>query len=371
MTRIKLQQTGSGTYYVYLPKSFIDNRKLRKGELIDISETETSILLSPSSLGWAYRRAKRVEFKVSESPEDLEWKIMSAYLSGILHARFQRIDEKGLSEKQITTANEVIQKLRGIESTINQKEIEFVDVIDYENVSIYDEIKRMFKVLRAMLEQNKTLLRSFKQLTVVADSLHRHWTFEKEQVNPISFYIHRIVSVKLQFPDLLVKTTLDTVDCQHSAIVAYILERIGDVIFGIARVMFQIYAPGMNADELLAYPSSYIEKQLKNQFPYIEKTLAKMEKPMDYFLQKNIELAEMLDESEKIVYLKDAKSGLSYKKEIEKWRSNFDREVVDVINKIDDVSLLKCIFPIAFRFRELSTYIESLFNRTCQFYYSK
>lgn len=370
MTKIKLQQTGNGTYYVYLPRTLTENKNLKKGEFIDVFETETSILLSPASLSWAFRRAKKAEFKVSESPEDLEWKIMSSYLSGILHARFHRIDGKDFSAKQITTANEVIQKLRGIESTINQKELEFVDVVDYENVNIYDEIKRMFKVLKAMLEQNRTLLRSFKQLTVVADSLHRHWTFEKEQINPISFYIHRIISVKLHFPDLFVKTIAEAVDCQHAAIIAYILERIGDVIFGMAEAILQIYAPDVNTDNLLAFPPSYIEKQLKQRFASLGNIFAKMEDPMHYFLQKNIELARMLDESEKIVCLKDAASGLNLRKNIEIWRADFDQEIVDIVNNINEVSLLKSIFPVAFRLRELSTYIESLSSRTCQFYYS-
>jgi phosphate uptake regulator len=370
MSRIKLQQTGNGTFYVYLPRTLAENRNLKKGDFIDVFETETSILLSPVSQSWSYRRAKKEELKVSEGPEDLEWKIMSSYLSGILHARFQRMDEKDFSAKQITTANEVIQRLRGIESTINQKELEFVDVVDYENVNLYDEIKRMFKVLRAMLEQNRTLLRSFKNPTIVADSLHRHWTFEKEQTNPISFYIHRIVSIKLQFPDLFVKTTAKAVDCQHAAIITYILERIGDVIFGMANAILQIYAPHVDTGNLLAYPPSYIEEQLKPRLASLQNLLAKMEEPMNFFLQKNSELARMLDDSEKIVCLKDAKFGLNLRKAMETWRTDFDQEIVDIVNNINEVSLLKSIFPVAFRLRELSTYIESLSSRTCQFYYS-
>lgn len=347
----------------------MEKKNLEKGDLIEVSETETSIVLSPVSLGLSHRRKEIEEFRVSEKPDDLEWKIMSSYLSGCLHARFHRVDGEEFSAEQITTANNTIQRLRGIESTINQKELEFVDVVDYENVNLYEEIKRMFKVLKAMLEQNRTLLRSFKLFNVVADSLHRHWTFEKEQVNPISFYIHRVASIELRFPDLFIKAMEEPVDSQHVAIITYILERVGDVIFGMAQSIVQIYAPGSVAEILLAYPPSYIEEQIGSKNASLKDLLGVMEEPMKYFLLKNIELSKMLDSSEDIVCSKNAKEGLTLRKSIKTWREKFDREIVGVAKEIGNVSLLQTIFAIAFRLRELSTYIESLSSRTLQFYY--
>ena len=369
MRRIKLQQTGDGSYYVYLPKMLIRGKNLKKGDLVDVSESTASIILSPASLSWSNRRKEETEFKVSEKPDDLEWKIMSAYLSGCLRARFSRLDEKGFSENQITIANEIIQGLRGIESSINQKELEFIDIVDYENVNLYDEVRRMFRVIRAILEQNRTLFRSFRLLRVVADSLHRHWTFEKEQINPISFYIHRIVSVQLQFPDLFMKTIQNPVDCQHVSIITYILERIGDVIFGMAESACQIYVPKTVTMDLLTYPARYIENQISSNNVVLKDVLNAIEKPVSFFLEKSTELSRMIEDSEKMVCSRDAVRGLQLRTLMEKWRGQFDREIVDVIGKINNVAVLQKIFPIGFRLRELSTYVESLASRTCQFYY--
>ncbi|MEM3564671.1 MAG: hypothetical protein QXR19_15675 [Candidatus Jordarchaeaceae archaeon] len=369
MSEVKLQQTAGGTFYLYLPKMMTEKKNLQKGDLIEVSETETSIVLSPVSLGLPNRRRDIKEFNVSEDPEDLEWKIMSSYLSGCLHARFQRLDKKEFTAEQITTANNTIQQLRGIESAINQKELEFIDVIDYEDINLYEEIERMFRVLKAMLDQNRTLLRSFKFFDVVADSLHRHWTFEKEQVNPISFFIHRVTSIELQFPNLFIKAMKEPVDCQHVAVITYILERIGDVIYGMGQSIAQIYAPRSAPEILLTYPPSYIKEQIFSQMDSSKNILENIEKPMMYFLSKNIELSQMFENSENIVCYKNAKEGLNLRKKIKAWRENFDQEIVHIAKDLNDVFLLQRIFPIAFRLRELSTYIESLSSRTCQFCY--
>lgn len=347
----------------------IEEKNIKKGDLFDVAETKASILLSPTSLGWLHRRKKKEEFNVSEKSEDLEWKILSSYLSGCLSARFFRSDGKEFSADQVTTANNVIQMLRGIESTIDQRELEFVDVVDYENVNPYDDVRRMFRVLRAMLQQNRTLLRAFKLLNVVCDSLHRHWTFEKEQVNPISFYIHRVVNVQLQFPDLLIKAMKNPMDCQHIAMITYILERIGDVIFGMAESITQIYVPGIVAENLLAYPPPYIENQITSMNESLKNLLDIIEKPMKYFLTKNVELSEMLEDSEDVVYSKNAKKGLTLRNSLQTWRTEFDHEIAEVAKEMEDVFLFRSIFPVAFRLRELSTYIESLSSRTCQLYY--
>lgn len=367
--RVKLQQTGDGSYYVYLPKAVVRGKGLTKGEFIDISQSKASLVLSPDSLNWSNRRRKEREFKVSEDAYDLEWRIMSAYLSGSLRARFSRSDGSDFSENQITVANEVIQKLRGIESSINQKELEFVDIMNYENANLYDEVRRMFRVIRAILEQNRTLLRSFRLFGVVADSLHRHWTFEKEQINPISFYIHRIASVQLQFPDLFSKTIQNPIDSQHVSIITYILERIGDAIFGMAESICKIYLSELTTVELLAYPSSYIEGQISSNDIALRNTLNIIEKPMSFFLMKNRELSKMFEDSEQIVCSKDAFEGLHLRKSIKKWREQFDRDMVNAIGKTNNINVLQGISSIGFRFRELSTYIESLASRTCQFYY--
>jgi len=370
MPRVKLQRTGDGTYYVYLPKSSIETKNLKKGDLVDISETDSSILLSPISLSWSRRRDLKQTFEVSESSADLEWKILSGYLSGCLYALFCRKDGKEFSAEQITTANDIIQRLRGIESSINQKELEFIDVVNYETINAYDEIKRMFKVIKALLQQERTLLKSFRLFNVVADSLHRHWTFEKEQINPISFYIHRILSVELQFPDVLIKSMENPVDCQHVAMVTYILERIGDVIFGMAQNMSRIYVPSNVVDDLLAYPSVYIENQIKTRHAFLKNIIDNMEEPMDFFAIKTAELHKMLDGSEEIVCTKNANKGLLMRDSTKRWRTKFDEEIVKVVSRIGDPFLLQSILSIAFRFRELSTYIESLSSRTCQLYYA-
>ena len=369
MTRIKLQQTGDGSYYVYLPKTLIREKNLQKGDLVNVSKSRASIILSPASLSWSNRRKEEKEFEVSEKPEDLEWKIMSAYLSGCLSARFSRLDKKDFSEKQTTIANEVIQGLRGIESSINQKELEFVDIVNYDNVNLYDEVSRMLRIIRALLEQNRNLFGSFRLLKVVADSLHRHWTFEKEQINPVSFYIHRIASVQLQFPDLFARTIQNPVDSQHVSIITYVLERIGDVIFGMAENACQIYMPKTTTTNVLAYPASYIEKQMNSNSVALKDVLDAIEKPMRFFFEKNIELSRMVEDSEEMVCSRNAFRGLQLRSSLKKWRRQFDREIVDVIGKIGNASVSQKLFPIGFRLRELSTYIESLASRTCQFYY--
>jgi hypothetical protein len=358
----RLQQTGQGAYYAYLPRRWFLAKSLKRGALLDIYEGPNYLLVS-HSLNWKGKSENPIEITVTQEPSDLYWRILSSYIHGCLMVRLVRDNRTQFSTSQLIAANETLQKLRGIEPTINQDEIEYVDITDYEKTKPFEELGRMFKAIAFLFHQNRLLLEPGNDTQTFADSLHQHWISEKEQINPISFYIHRIVNVILEYPNLSGFCSIPSLtECQFIGVVTYILEKIGDTLYAVAQNVAELCSA--NSSEIgqrLNYPPEHIKKRLHKV------TSTEISRALLLFRSRSDQLFNFFNQAEKIVLAREPGQAIRLAQEIKMWRNEMtDRPAVE---RLDDLATAKCLFAIQNRLAELSSYVESLANRTCQFYY--
>jgi len=361
--RARLQQTGQGAFYVYLPKKWFATNSMKKGDLLDVYGAESYLLLSPS-LKWKMTRENPVEILATDDPGDLYWRILSSYVHGCLRTRIMRKDGKQFDTKQLMMANEILHKLRGIEPTLAQDQIEYLDITDYEQTRPFVELARMFKTIGLLFEQNRLLLNPDYHFETLADVLHQHWISEKEQVNPISFYIHRILNVVLEYPELCPVNNIPSLgECQFVGLVTYVLERIGDTLYAIGEHVAELsLSDPSQAGEIMKFPPEYIRRRLRRtRSEDVSRALA-------LFQSRITELSNLIRIAERVVSTRNPAEAMRLAEQVRKWRA--DMRVAPVrTQRLADPVPVRSLFAIHNRLGELSSYLESLGNRTCQFYH--
>jgi len=361
--RARLQQTGQGAFYVYLPKKWFAANSMKKGDLLDLHEAENYLLLC-RSLKWKMAREKPVEILATGDPGDLYWRILSSYVHGCLRTRITRKDGEQFDTKQLTMANEILHKLRGIEPALGQDQIEYVDITDYEQTRPFVELSRMFKTIGLLFEQNRLLLNPDYNFETLADVLHQHWISEKEQVNPTSFYIHRIVNVVLEYPELCPVNDIPSLgECQFVGLVTYVLERIGDTLYAIGGHVAELsLSDPSQAGEIMKYPPEYIRRRLRRT------RSEDVSGALTLFQSRITQLSHLIRVAERVVSTRNPGEAMRLAEQVRKWSA--DMRVTPVkTQRLADLVPVKSLFAIHNRLWELSSYVESLGNRTCQFYH--
>ncbi len=357
-TQVRLQRTGEGSYYVYLPKAWVERLMITKRDLLSITLAKDYLLISPSTRSQNEREIPEADLRVPPEPDALQRTIISAYVSGTLSARFSRTDSRPFSAEQRVRANEALRKLLGIEFNMLDSEIIFYDLTDYSRFDTKNEMERLFKTVRAILKLTRDLLRTDpREMFPLAHLLHDHYVIEEEQVDPMTFHIHRSVNVLSQHPFLGAPTSTFG-ETQFVGIVSYILERLSDTFYGIGGLVAQILDPDRRTD-LLRYPVEFIIEKISEEMKPKQKNQLL---GLSTYAQSVEHLGNFLESAQRVVCQLDLKESLDLQKNILKWRESFSYS--DSSQALTANALL-----VRYRLREASTYIESLANRTSQFHF--
>jgi phosphate uptake regulator len=188
MIRRKIQLSGGLTYTVSLPKNWVREMGLKKGDEIILQPRDDRSLLISTSEGNVEREIKQVSVTIKEKiePEYLERRLISFYEAGydsiIIHRDAEIADE--LREKLFS----VLSKLSGLE-VVEEDSYSLVlySFLDVAHMRMDKTLERMEIILRSMIKDLARAMKTKNQSIVKSiikrdDELDKFYSFLCKQV---------------------------------------------------------------------------------------------------------------------------------------------------------------------------------------------
>jgi len=221
----KLISFGSSSYVISLPKCWVDQNKLGKGDSLYIEEKPNELLLT---IGGTEKEKEIREKQVDASNKSMRRigsEIAAAYLG-----TYDILEIRNIDEKDAEKIKQIIQDFAGLE-ILEQTSTKIVarDLINVNEVSIKTLIRRIDIILRSMIDD---VLDCFKDCSKVS-------SFQLSQrdmdVNRLAYLTTRMAISALKDPKLAKKFNTDPVEIAAGMDLAKLLENIGDQLKRIAR----------------------------------------------------------------------------------------------------------------------------------------
>ncbi|MBI2146704.1 phosphate uptake regulator PhoU [Candidatus Woesearchaeota archaeon] len=260
----KLISFGKSSYVVSLPKTWVTQNKLKKGDLIYFEENNQSLVLNHQN---TIKKSENKEIIIpvnGKSVRRLQREIISAYIK----------DYKSI----VLTGEEVKDKAKEIQSTIQNlmalevmeqtsKRIVAKDFLDMNNISIFNLIKKMDIIVRAMIEDCENMFK---------EDNYENISHRDNDVNRLSFLVFRVVEFGLDNPSFMFKKEgLESRNLLNLWWFTFNLEILGDEVKRIARYMRETSLPekeqqkfiGLLADAKKGYLSIMTGFHTQNEEP--------------------------------------------------------------------------------------------------------
>ena len=225
----KLISFGKSSYVVSLPKSWVIQNKLKKGDLIYFEDSSNDLLLQarPNTEG-----EKEKEITINIDKKDLrriQREIIAAYIQN-----YKTIILEG---EEIKTKAQNIQRL--IENLValevleqDSKKMVAKDFLNLNDISLDQILRKMDVITRSMLKDCKEMFNEDN-----SDSIHHR----DNDVNKFRFLIFRIVWFGMENPSLILKKLkLKQRDLLNYWWLAFSVEAIADYIKRISKYMRDI-----------------------------------------------------------------------------------------------------------------------------------
>jgi phosphate uptake regulator len=225
----KLISFGKSSFVVSLPKAWIKQNKLQKGDLIYIEESSTSLLLQPRH-SKKEREEKSIRISVDgKSIRHIKREIISAYVCNNSTITLVGNEIKNRSQ-EITPIIQGLMAVEVMEQT--SKEIVARDFLNIGGVSTNTIIRKMDVIIRSMMEDCE---QSFDVNS--SESIN----YRDNDVNKLAFLMFRIVRYGLENPSYMVrKFDLDSLALANLWWLSFDLESLADEIKRVSRYMERI-----------------------------------------------------------------------------------------------------------------------------------
>jgi phosphate uptake regulator len=191
----RIQVTGRGSYIVSLPKRWVKERRLDRGEqVIMTTEDDGSLLISPRATN---KRTEALDTTIIVSNnldlEALSRRIVSLYLTGFNYVRIKTTEARfGLAQSDFIR-DFARRNLVGTEVvTESPKEVELQVLISYPELSVENALRRMVTITLSMLRDAISALAK-KDETVAAEVVNMD-----DEVDRFGFYLVRQLKTAAQ-----------------------------------------------------------------------------------------------------------------------------------------------------------------------------
>ncbi|HLC88717.1 MAG TPA: phosphate uptake regulator PhoU [Candidatus Nanoarchaeia archaeon] len=219
----KLISFGKSSYVISLPKSWIRQNQLKKGDLIYVDERENSLVLDSKETSVIEEKSKAI----SVDGKSIEWitrELNSAYIENYREIVLTGKELKEKSEAILPKIRELI-ALEVME--LDGNKIVTKDFLNMNKVSIPELIRKMDMIIRSMLKDCANI---FAEDTV--DNIY----LRDKDVNRLSFLIYRAIRYGIRNPSLMLKNfDVKPIDLLNDYWVGFHLEAVGDSAKRIAR----------------------------------------------------------------------------------------------------------------------------------------
>lgn len=227
----RLIKFGNSSFIISLPKGWIDKHKLKKGDMIHVSENiDDELTLSPRN-----NIKKSEENPITLNVDDkttleMQREITSAYINN-----YTEIILKG---KSIVSKKETITRIVGEKSGIEITEegpaqVVIRDIFDFESVSFERIMRRLDNIIRSMFEELVIGLKGPE---------FKDWTFKElyradSGANKIYFLLLKVIRKCQEDSNLMKKMKLSNKSVSDASWVVLQSEYIGDELKRIAKFL--------------------------------------------------------------------------------------------------------------------------------------
>ena len=219
----KLISFGKSSYVVSLPRSWIKQNKLVKGDLIHIEENGPSLVLSKKTDVDTEEKEKVISIDGKDIPR-IEREVNAAYI-----ANFRKIILRGKELKgKIKDLQAVVQGLIALEIMEQTSDsIVAKDFLNMDKVSIQELIRKMDVVTRTMLKESAKIF---------TDDNYQNINERDKDVNRLYFLLYRGTLYNLSNPMKAIKNfNLSAVDSLKLQSIGYYIEGLADEARRFAR----------------------------------------------------------------------------------------------------------------------------------------
>jgi phosphate uptake regulator len=237
----RVQLTGKSTYIVSLPKKWVDEVGIEKGDsLTVIPQKDKTLLLVPKSMK---RPDKPQEIVINVAPAEkigpIIRKVVSHYLVGYNTIRLLSRGDRITSQQRRSIKDFVRRKLVGTEIISDSRDTVTLQVLlSYPELSIQDALRRMYIISTSM---HKDAIIALKEMN---RDLAQEVVSIDDEVDRFSFYIIRQLKSAVQDDKILKELGLNNPrDCLGFRLITKSVERIADHAVSIARNILSIETP--------------------------------------------------------------------------------------------------------------------------------
>ncbi len=282
----KLISFGKSSFIVSLPKSWIRQNKLKKGDLIYFEESGSNLFLQPRT---SETGEEEKEITISVDGKDLRRiyrELISAYIQNYKTITFAGNEiKKNAKEIQNLTHNLVALEILEQDS----KKIVTKDFLNLNNISTTQILRKMDVITRSMISDCKNMFEEDNCESIAQRDI---------DVNKFRFLIYRIAWFGIDNPSLIYrKLKLEQKDLISSWWLAMTIEAIADHAKKIAEHMKTIDLPEKKKNELVRLLGDLEALYLETMKAYYTQNVEmahnilherfKLIQECDHFYQKN------------------------------------------------------------------------------------
>ena len=268
----KVQETGSGTYIVSLPKSWAEKIGLQKGDELSIIERSDGSLIVSPNLRVEDTREAVVDLTKIEDGDFATRIFLTKYLAGYPTIKFH--SERSIRPSVRHALSEIVSMLLGPEIIDESpKKIEIKDLLSAGDLPVEKAIRRAYRVTSWMLDS------AWDALEKVNKKMAAEIQKRDRSVNRLYFLVLRQLTMALRDPIQLKNLKIETYDLLNHRSVIKSIERIGDHVWRIA-------------DSIISFPDTPLPEKIVGKLVEYGKEVAQLlEEAMNSYFAKDIFLA--------------------------------------------------------------------------------
>jgi phosphate uptake regulator len=234
----KIIAFGNSSYVISLPKSWIKENRLNKGDNIFIEEKDGQLAISAGQKE-EVKELKSIAINIDKKDRLLiRTEIVSAYLNNhdIIEIRGESIKDEAKEIK------EILFSLSGIE-IIEETSTKIVvkDLLDMREISIKTLVRRIDNIIRSMIDDS---------ILSIETPMYKSIEDRDMEVNRLVFLSHRVLRKMMEHQQLAKKFNISSIELLQNWVIVTKLEKIGDQTKRIARHLERVKVKKDNKQQI-------------------------------------------------------------------------------------------------------------------------
>lgn len=279
MEERKLIRLGNSSFAIALPKNWITKSGLKKGDKVFIvPNSNGEIIISPE-----FKRANEEKEIFLDLKDKEETALQIALISSYLQDYNLFKIKNNLQDKQKKHIKELVKNLMSFEIIEeNKEEIKLKDVFNLSEANIEGFVRRIDNIIRSFFEDILIAIQKGKINKEVSNEIQ----LADKEITKLYLLIGRIFMKSLNNPSFLSSLKIDSMKLFHYWWTALHIERIGDDLKFIARIL-----------------ERQIKSNIKELFGLLEQINQNYISTLTYYFQQKEELVKNTIEVNKKIIL--------------------------------------------------------------------